>query len=85
MRTGRLIKYAVISVTSGTIGFLIGGGEVPDSLRAAPQALATQALDRVEPPGPGHHAVTGDAGSPGGRHGCRAGVSPVCVSINGAA
>ena len=42
MRIGRLIKYAGVAAISGTIGFLIGGGRLPDSLRqTATQAPAT--------------------------------------------
>ena len=42
MRIGRLIRYAGIAAISGTIGFLIGGGRLPDNLRQiATQAPAT--------------------------------------------
>ena len=42
MRIGRLIRYAGIAAISGTIGFLIGGGRLPASLRQiATQAPAT--------------------------------------------
>ena len=40
---GRLAIYAVIAVASGTFGFLIGGGQIPENLRATPQSLAAQA------------------------------------------
>ncbi|HJN42902.1 MAG: hypothetical protein CL477_02285 [Acidobacteria bacterium] len=43
MRIGRLIKYAGIAAVSGTVGFLIGAGQLPDSLRGAPRELATKA------------------------------------------
>ena len=43
MRVGRLIKYAGIAAISGTIGFLIGGGRLPDSLRDTPGQIAAQA------------------------------------------
>ena len=43
MRIGRLIKYAGIAAVSGTMGFLIGGGRLPDSLRDAPGQIADQA------------------------------------------
>ena len=48
MRIGRLAKYAWIAAISGTIGFLIGGGEIPDHLRGVPHELATQARDTGE-------------------------------------
>ena len=48
MLIGRLIKYAGVAAVSGTVGFLIGGGELPDSLRWAPRELATQARDTAE-------------------------------------
>ena len=43
MRIGRLIKYAGVAAISGTIGFLIGGGRLPDGLRDTPGQIATQA------------------------------------------
>ena len=43
MRIGRLIKYAGVAAISGTIGFLIGGGRLPDSLRDTPGQIAAQA------------------------------------------
>ena len=48
MLIGRLIKYAGVAAVSGTVGFLIGGGELPDSLRRTPRDLATQARDTAE-------------------------------------
>ena len=32
MRIGRLIRYTGVAAISGTIGFLIGGGRLPDTL-----------------------------------------------------
>ena len=43
MRIGRLIRYAGVAAISGTIGFLIGGGRLPDSLRDTPGQIAAQA------------------------------------------
>ena len=43
MRLGRVITYAGIAAISGTIGFLIGGGRLPDSLRDTPGQIAAQA------------------------------------------
>ena len=43
MRIGRFIKYAGVAGISGTIGFLIGGGRLPDSLRDTPGQIAAQA------------------------------------------
>ena len=43
MRIGRVIIYAGIAAISGTIGFLIGGGRLPDSLRDTPGQIAAQA------------------------------------------
>ena len=43
MLMGRLVIYAVIAVVSGTFGFLIGGGQIPENLSATPQSLAAQA------------------------------------------
>ena len=48
MRIGRLIRYAGVAAVSGTVGFLIGGGELPDSLRRAPREVATQARDTAD-------------------------------------
>ncbi len=43
MRIVQLVKYAGVAAISGTIGFLIGGGQLPDSLREAPRELASRA------------------------------------------
>ena len=43
MRIGRLIKYAGVAAISGTIGFLIGGGRLPDGLRDTPRQIAAKA------------------------------------------
>ena len=43
MRIGGLIRYAGVAAISGTIGFLIGGGRLPDSLRDTPGQIAAQA------------------------------------------
>ena len=43
MRIGRLIRYTGVAVISGTIGFLIGGGTLPDRLRGAPREITAQA------------------------------------------
>ena len=43
MLMGRLVIYAVIAVASGTFGFLIGGGQIPEDLSAKSQSLAAQA------------------------------------------
>ena len=43
MRIGRLIRYAGVAAISGTIGFLIGGGRLPDTLRETPRKIAAQA------------------------------------------
>jgi hypothetical protein len=43
MRIGRVITFAGIAAISGTIGFLIGGGRLPDSLRDTPGQIAAQA------------------------------------------
>ena len=43
MRIGRLVMYIVIAITSGTFGFLLGGGKIPDDLSATQQTLAAQA------------------------------------------
>ncbi len=47
MRIGRLIRYAGVAAISGTIGFLIGGGRLPDSLRDTPGQIAARATDTV--------------------------------------
>ncbi|MEE2791559.1 MAG: hypothetical protein VX453_08010 [Acidobacteriota bacterium] len=39
----RLVIYVVIAVASGTFGFLIGGGQIPEDLSSTPQSLAAQA------------------------------------------
>lgn len=43
MRIGRLIRYAGVAAISGTIGFLIGGGRLPDTLSDTPREIAAQA------------------------------------------
>ena len=43
MRIRRLIRYAGVAAISGTIGFLIGGGRLPDSLREMPLEIAAKA------------------------------------------
>ena len=43
MRIGRLIRYTVVAATAGTIGFLIGGGRLPDSLRDRSSEISAQA------------------------------------------
>ena len=43
MRIGGLIRYAGVAAISGTNGFLIGGGRLPDSLRDTPGQIAAQA------------------------------------------
>jgi hypothetical protein len=43
MLIGRLIRYVGIAAISGTVGFLIGGGQLPDGLRGAPGELAARA------------------------------------------
>ena len=43
MRIGRVIIYAGIAAISGTIGFVIGSGKLPDSLRDTPGQIAAQA------------------------------------------
>jgi len=43
----RLVKYGVIAAMAGTVGFLIGGGELPD-LGGRPRDLAAQARDAVD-------------------------------------
>jgi hypothetical protein len=43
----RLVKYAAIAAISGTVGFLIGGGELPD-LGGRPQDLVAQARDAAD-------------------------------------
>ena len=42
MRIGRLIRYMGIAAISGTIGFLTGGGRLPDRLRETPLEIAAQ-------------------------------------------
>ena len=42
MRIGRLIRYTGVAAISGTIGFLIGGGRLPDSLRGASREITAQ-------------------------------------------
>ena len=43
MRIGRLIRYTGVAVMSGTIGFLLGGGRIPDSLRGTPREITARA------------------------------------------
>ena len=43
MRIGRLIRYTGVAAISGAIGFLLGGGRLPDSLRETPREIAAQA------------------------------------------
>ena len=43
MRIRRLIRYTGVATISGTIGFLIGGGRLPDTLRDTPREIAAQA------------------------------------------
>ena len=43
MQIGPLIKYAGVAALSGTIGFLIGGGRLPDGLRDSTGQIAAQA------------------------------------------
>jgi hypothetical protein len=43
MRIGRLIRYTGVAAISGTIGFLIGGGRLPDTLRGASREITAQA------------------------------------------
>ena len=54
MLFGRLIRYSAVAAISGTIGFLIGAGRVPDSLREVPRTIAAQqkaASDELEEEG----------------------------------
>ncbi len=59
MRIGRLIKYAGIAAMAGAVGFLLGGGELPNSLREAPRELVTQARDTAEALQPEETTVAG--------------------------
>ena len=43
MRIRRLIRYVGVAAISGTVGFLIGGGRLPDSLRDTPREIAGRA------------------------------------------
>ena len=45
MRIGRLFRYTVVAAISGTIGFLIGGGQLPESLYRTPGEIATRARE----------------------------------------
>ena len=42
MRIGRLIRYAGVAAISGTIGFLIGGGRLPDTLSDTQREIAAR-------------------------------------------
>ncbi|TDI25716.1 MAG: hypothetical protein E2P06_04170 [Acidobacteria bacterium] len=59
MRIGRLVKYAGIAAMAGAVGFLLGGGELPNSLRGGPRELVTQARDAAEALQPEETTVTG--------------------------
>ena len=48
MGIGRLIMYAGIAAMAGAVGFLLGGGELPNSVRGAPRELITGARDTAE-------------------------------------
>ncbi len=43
MRIGRLIRYTAVAAISGTVGFLLGGGRLPDSLLETPREIAARA------------------------------------------
>ena len=43
MRIVRLIKYGGVAALAGTLGFLLGGDRLPDTLRDAPREIAAQA------------------------------------------
>lgn len=48
MRIGRLIRYTGVAAISGTIGFLIGGGALPDGLRDTPREITAKARSAAD-------------------------------------
>ena len=48
MRIGRLIRYAGVAAISGTIGFLIGGGRLPDTLSDTQREIAARARSAAD-------------------------------------
>ena len=59
MLIGRLIKYTGVAAVSGTIGFLIGGGRLPDSLRDTPCEITAKARDAADELRQSESTVTG--------------------------
>ena len=44
----RLVIFSVIAAVSGTFGFLIGGGKIPEGLSATQRTLSEQARETAE-------------------------------------
>ena len=53
----RLFKYAVVAAVAGTLGFLLGGGSLPEGWDDTPRALSERARDTAEALG-GEEAIT---------------------------
>lgn len=48
MRIVRFINYVGIAAIAGTIGFLVGGGRLPETLCVAPGEIVAQAKTAVD-------------------------------------